>query len=81
MSNPLSCELKVREALSGRHRKYTQEVMRTNEIKPVIASMGSMGASGGYYAALGAENIIANPGTMTGSIGVIVKFPEPGRFI
>jgi len=38
--------------------------------------MGSMGASGGYYAALGADNIIANPGTMTGSIGVIVKFPN-----
>ena len=60
----------------GRHRKFTKEVIRTNEVKPVIASMGSMGASGGYYAALGAENIIANPGTMTGSIGVIVKFPN-----
>jgi len=38
--------------------------------------MGSMGASGGYYAALGADIILATPGTMTGSIGVIVKFPN-----
>jgi protease-4 len=45
-------------------------------VKPVVASMGTMGASGGYYAALGAEKIMANPGTMTGSIGVIVKFPN-----
>jgi protease-4 len=60
----------------GASQEIYKEVMRTNEIKPVIASMGSMGASGGYYAALGAENIIANPGTMTGSIGVIVKLPN-----
>jgi len=60
----------------GAAQEIYQEVMRTNQVKPVIASMGSMGASGGYYAALGAENIIANPGTMTGSIGVIVKFPN-----
>jgi protease-4 len=60
----------------GAAQEIYQEVMRTNGVKPVIASMGSMGASGGYYAALGAENIIANPGTMTGSIGVIVKFPN-----
>jgi protease-4 len=60
----------------GASQEIYKEVIRTNEVKPVIASMGSMGASGGYYAALGAENIIANPGTMTGSIGVIVKFPN-----
>jgi len=60
----------------GAAQEIYKEVIRTNEVKPVIASMGSMGASGGYYAALGAENIIANPGTMTGSIGVIVKFPN-----
>ncbi len=60
----------------GAAQEIFEEVKRTNAVKPVIASMGSMGASGGYYAALGAENIIANPGTMTGSIGVIVKFPN-----
>jgi protease-4 len=60
----------------GAAQEIYKEVKRTNEVKPVVASMGSMGASGGYYAALGADNIIANPGTMTGSIGVIVKFPN-----
>jgi len=42
---------------------------------PVIASIASVGASGGYYAALGASKIIANPSSVTGSIGVIVDFP------
>ena len=60
----------------GAAQEIFEDVKRTNEVKPVVASMGSMGASGGYYAALGAEKIIANPGTMTGSIGVIVKFPN-----
>ena len=38
--------------------------------KPVVASMGSVAASGGYYVALAAKEIFANPGTITGSIGV-----------
>jgi len=60
----------------GAAQEIFEDIKRTNEVKPVVASMGSLGASGGYYAALGAEKIIANPGTMTGSIGVIVKFPN-----
>ena len=60
----------------GASQEIFEDVKRTNKVKPVVASMGSMGASGGYYAALGAAKIIANPGTMTGSIGVIVKFPN-----
>ena len=43
--------------------------------KPIIASMGGVAASGGYYIALGADTIIANPGTVTGSIGVIMSYP------
>ncbi len=43
--------------------------------KPVIASMGGVAASGGYYIALGADTIMANPGTATGSIGVIMSYP------
>lgn len=39
--------------------------------KPVIASMGDIAASGGYYIAMGARKILAQPGTLTGSIGVI----------
>jgi protease IV len=58
----------------GASQEIYAEVRRTNEIKPVVVSMGSVAASGGLYAALGAERIIANPGTLTGSIGVIIKF-------
>ena len=43
--------------------------------KPIIVSMGGVAASGGYYLALGADTIIANPGTTTGSIGVIMNYP------
>jgi protease-4 len=39
--------------------------------KPVVASMGAVAASGGYYVAMGADAIVANPGTITGSIGVV----------
>lgn len=60
----------------GASQEIYAEVKRTSEVKPVVASMGSLGASGGYYAALGADTIFANPGTMTGSIGVIIKFPN-----
>ncbi len=44
--------------------------------KPVVVSMGSVAASGGYYVACGADSIIANPGTTTGSIGVIMEIPN-----
>ncbi|MFP4548079.1 MAG: signal peptide peptidase SppA [Fidelibacterota bacterium] len=43
--------------------------------KPVVASIASVGASGGYYAAVGADKIMANPGSITASIGVIATFP------
>ena len=49
--------------------------------KPVIASMGSLAASGGYYVALGADSIMANPGTTTGSIGVIATFPNYSKLM
>jgi protease-4 len=44
--------------------------------KPVVASMGSIAASGGYYLAVSATRIVANPGTLTGSIGVIMQLAE-----
>lgn len=46
------------------------------EGKPVVASMGGIAASGAYYVACGADSIVANPGTLTGSIGVIMTFPN-----
>jgi len=52
-----------------------EEVKKTRDDgKPVVASMGSVAASGGYYVACGATRIIANKGTLTGSIGVISQF-------
>ena len=41
--------------------------------KPVVASLGAVAASGGYYVAVAADKIYANPGTLTGSIGVIFQ--------
>jgi protease-4 len=48
---------------------------------PVIVSLGNVAASGGYYAALAGEKIFSNPGTLTGSIGVIFQFPEVGELL
>jgi protease-4 len=52
-----------------------EKIKAIKEEKPIIASMGSVAASGGYYIALGADSIIANPGTIVGSIGVIMNYP------
>lgn len=52
--------------------------------KPIVASMGDIATSGAYYVACGADKILANPGTLTGSIGVIMSIPNVkellGRF-
>ncbi len=58
----------------GAAQEIYEDIKRTAAVKPVVASMASVAASGGYYAALGATRVLANPGTMTGSIGVIIKF-------
>jgi protease-4 len=44
--------------------------------KPVVASMGSVAASGGYYITCAADSILASPGSLTGSIGVLLEFPD-----
>jgi protease IV len=52
-----------------------EEVRKTRDSgKPVVISMGSLAASGGYYVACGGSRIVANRGTLTGSIGVISEF-------
>ncbi len=52
-----------------------EEVRKTRDGgTPVVVSMGSLAASGGYYVACGASRIVANRGTLTGSIGVIAEF-------
>lgn len=53
-----------------------REVARTAAVKPVICSMGSVAASGGYYIASPCTKIVASPGTLTGSIGVILSLPN-----
>jgi len=54
-----------------------EELKRAKEKgKKVVVSMGSVAASGGYYLACAADEIYANPGTITGSIGVIAEFPN-----
>lgn len=58
-----------------------REIMLTRSVKPVIASMGDVAASGGYYVAMPANVVVAQPGTLTGSIGVVVgKFALGGTF-
>ena len=53
-----------------------REVMLAAKEKPVVASMGDVAASGGYYIAAPADTILAGPGTITGSIGVFGLFPN-----
>jgi len=50
--------------------------LREEDARPVLAWIGDVGASGGYYVALGADSIFALPGSITGSIGVIMQFPQ-----
>jgi protease-4 len=52
------------------------EIQKLKGDKVVLASMGNVAASGGYYVACAAEEILANPGTLTGSIGVISEYPN-----
>jgi protease IV len=60
----------------GASQELYREIRRTLEEKPVVASLGGIAASGGYYIASAAHRIVANPGTITGSIGVISYFPN-----
>ena len=53
-----------------------EEIRKAVTKKKVVVSMGSIAASGGYYIAAPATRIVANPGTLTGSIGVIMEIPN-----
>ena len=57
----------------GPAQEIFAEVRKTQKEKKVLVSMGSVAASGGYYIACAADKILANPGSITGSIGVIVE--------
>ena len=56
-------------------------VLDAAQKKPVVASMGDRAASGGYYAAMGAQQIYASPATLTGSIGVFYLKPALGDLL
>ena len=58
----------------GPAQEIYREIRKTVSTKKVVASMGAVAASGGYYVACAADGIIANPGTITGSIGVIMGY-------
>ena len=58
----------------GPSQEIFREIRKTSATKKVVASMGTIATSGGYYIAAGANGIVANPGTITGSIGVIMGF-------
>ncbi len=58
----------------GATQEIYREVQKITSQKPVVASMGSVAASGGYYVAAPATKIVSNPGTITGSIGVFIQF-------
>lgn len=66
---------------SGGGSAYASEqiwntMMKLKEKKPVVVSMGGKAASGGYYISCGADRIVAEPVTLTGSIGIFGMFPD-----
>src|SRR5262245_8149561 len=76
--NPLVRAVVVRINSPGGVVAPTQELYRSlrhlrEAGKPVVASLGAVAASGGYYVAVAADSIYANPGTLTGSIGVVMQ--------
>jgi protease-4 len=60
----------------GPSQEIYDEVKKASAEKHIVVSMGSIAASGGYYIASPADMIFANPGTLTGSIGVIMEIPN-----
>ena len=58
----------------GPSQEIFREIMKVKTDKKIIASMGSVAASGGYYIASATDGIMANSGTITGSIGVIMEY-------
>jgi protease IV len=56
-------------------------VQRVREKKPVVASMGGVAASGGYWISMGCDKIVAQPSTITGSIGVVSAAPDLSKVL
>jgi len=60
----------------GPTQEVFEELKKLRKEKPIYVSMGGVSASGGYYVSLAGEKIFANPGTITGSIGVVIELPN-----
>ncbi len=60
----------------GPTQEIYEEIQRIDKKKPIFASFGAIAASGGYYVGAATRKIWANPGTLTGSIGVIMEFMD-----
>ena len=58
-----------------------REVLLTKKVKPIIASMSDVAASGGYYIAMACDTIVAHPNTITGSIGVFGVLPNVQKLL
>jgi protease-4 len=58
-----------------------REITEARKVKPVIASMSDYAASGGYYMAMGCDTIVAQPNTITGSIGIFAMMPDMSGFL
>ena len=58
----------------GPSQEIYREIRKTAQAKKVVASLGAVAASGGYYIAAACDGIVSNPGTLTGSIGVIMGY-------
>jgi protease-4 len=56
-------------------------IRELSKVKPVVASLGSYAASGGYYIACGANKIVSSPTTLTGSIGIFGLFPSGEKLV
>ncbi len=64
----------------GPSQEIYREIIKIKSKKKVVTSMGSVAASGGYYVACASDLIVANPGTITGSIGVLMEFTNIEEF-
>ena len=65
----------------GASQEIFSALQNLSQKKPVVASMGTIAASGGLYAAMGAKKVFANPGTLTGSIGVKMQHIDIGSLL
>jgi protease-4 len=68
-------------AVAPSQEMYSELIKARDGGKVVVVSMRSVAASGGYYVACAADRIVANPGTLTGSIGVIMSFPTAKKLL